>query len=47
MRTLNAVVDVFLVVFGTIVGVLLVWPAMKAGLFWSEVLQKRKERASR
>lgn len=40
MRTLNAVVDVLLIAFGTIVGLLLVWPAMKAGFFWSDVLQK-------
>jgi len=45
MRTLNTLVDVVLIVFGTVVGALFVWPAMKAGFFWSDVLQKRKARA--
>lgn len=42
MRALNAVIDAALIVVGTVFGLLLVWPAMKAFVFWSEVLQKRR-----
>jgi hypothetical protein len=40
MRVLNAVIDAALIVFGTIVGLILVWPAVKAWLFWADLRQK-------